>query len=459
MPKKKLFPHQKDMLAYCLENPQGQLWCEPRLGKTLVAILAMHKHRAYPLLIITLKTLAVVWRDEYVGVGIPQESITIFQGSKKQKEALKQKRHKILIVNYEALYDYDILNMQEWGGIILDESIRVSNPMARMTKYTLKHIKQYTETQVPILCLSGHPAPESEVQFATQYLVSRGEYMGYTSFSDYLWQNWKWNDFSHKFKPKQKSHLKEIKQYVSETSMCLTREQVGLGSIKFYESREVKFNKKQTEAMKDIFREKEAMQRLERHLGGQGVYGNAVKVVYENLVCAGIHPMSKEIISTDKIHYTLDYYVDTKDPLLVLGQFVSQLKLAQQLATDRKLKCGLIFGGTPEKERELLRHKFQNGEIDILFGQVRAVKMGLDFSRSSHTHYISNSYSLDDRLQSEDRTTHLMKKEPVIILDYSTISNTGDYCVDSDIVHRLREKKTISKSYLESIWRPKYASA
>lgn len=443
-----LYPHQEQMLDYCLAHRQGQLWCEPRTGKTVVAIRAMLHYKAFPLLIVTLKTLAVVWRDELIEEGFAADQITIFQGSKKKKQELAKKHHAILIVNYEALNDYDALNIDNWEGIILDESIKIANPQTKMSKYVLKNMKKFVQNQSAIYCLSGSPATESPVQYAPQYLASTGTFMEYTSFSDYVWTKWKWNEFSHKFVPRYKKHLEEIKTFVQEKSVCITRESAGIGSVKFYEQRECKFNKLQLQAIKDIHNKKEDMQRFSNKLGGQGFHGDAVNIIYENMVCAGIHPLTKEIISYEKVDSCIDFYMDTREPILVVGQFILQLKAAYERAVAKGIKCGIIYGKTKESERELLRHQFQNGEIDMLFGQVRAIKMGLNFARASHTHYISNSYSLDDRLQSEDRTTHLTKKEPVIIVDYVTPDR-----VDFDVTIRLKDKKKISMSYLETKWR------
>jgi hypothetical protein len=69
--------------------------------------------------------------------------------------------------------------------------------------------------------------------------------------------------------------------------------------------------------------------------------------------------------------------------------------------------------------------------------------MGLDFSRSNYLFYLSNSYSQDDRTQSEERGNHTKKTGILQIIDIVTRDSN-----ERKLVALLTSKKKLSQSYI-----------
>jgi SNF2 family DNA or RNA helicase len=116
-----------------------------------------------------------------------------------------------------------------------------------------------------------------------------------------------------------------------------------------------------------------------------------------------------------------------------------------------------ITGATPQAERERIRRDFQAGKLRVVVGQVKAVKMGMDFSRADYLFYLSNSYSQDDRTQSEDRGNHTQKTGILQVVDLCTKGGN-----DRKLVSLLTTKKALSRSYIEetlSKWSEEFADA
>jgi len=122
-----------------------------------------------------------------------------------------------------------------------------------------------------------------------------------------------------------------------------------------------------------------------------------------------------------KIHALLTDLEDVQDyPIIVLTRFVAEAKAvsdALQLAYP-ELCTELIYGEVDTKTRAGIIERFKAGEVQFLVATIRTTGVGFNLQRAALTYYFSNSYSLVDREQSEDRTHRVgQEAESVVYKD------------------------------------------
>ena len=75
------------------------------------------------------------------------------------------------------------------------------------------------------------------------------------------------------------------------------------------------------------------------------------------------------------------------------------------------------YGKTDKIKRRVLVKEFQNGKIKILICNQQTASFGLNLQRSNLQYFFSNTYSLEHRLQAEDRSHRSGQKWPVVYKD------------------------------------------
>lgn len=97
------------------------------------------------------------------------------------------------------------------------------------------------------------------------------------------------------------------------------------------------------------------------------------------------------------------------------------------------------WGDISSDEREEAKLAFQEKRVQYFVGQQGAGGVGLPLHAADVMCYFSNSFSLYERLQSEDRAENMQKKTGTLIID---IEAKGT--VDTKIINALRSKKDIA---------------
>ena len=126
------------------------------------------------------------------------------------------------------------------------------------------------------------------------------------------------------------------------------------------------------------------------------------------------------------------------EKIIVWARFTAEIKMLEKelKKTFPEKVVKSYFGETPEKERGRIIEEFKAGEIDILIIN-QSAGIGFNFQISTLHYYYSNSYSLEQRKQSEDRSHRSGQKNTVVYKDlimagtvdekvYSVLKNKED---------------------------------
>ena len=126
--------------------------------------------------------------------------------------------------------------------------------------------------------------------------------------------------------------------------------------------------------------------------------------------------------------------------VIIWARFVAELKMlhTELMKTFPYKVIELYYGGTHQYTRKKIIERFKKGEVDILIANPRTAGIGLNLQRSSFAYYFSNSYSLEDRVQSEDRLHRIGITKPVL---YKDIIIKGT--VDEKVHEVLKRKKDL----------------
>jgi SNF2 family DNA or RNA helicase len=135
---------------------------------------------------------------------------------------------------------------------------------------------------------------------------------------------------------------------------------------------------------------------------------------------------------------------DCPGQVIVWASFREELK---QIATELK-DYGVVeyHGGIGTQERERAVDDFQAGRARVFVGNPAAAGTGLTLTAASAAIYYSSSFSLEERLQSEDRCHRIGTRHPVVYIDIVARDT-----IDEKIAAALQAKKLIASEILDNL--------
>ncbi len=436
---RRLLQHQKAALDWSSGRQQVAFFMQMRMGKTLTAIRWASQFNLKNILVICPLSVVHVWQDELFLEHISSAALVGDWNEKRQM--LEEKNVRWWLTNYESLYQRikgknkpSILHEVEWDCVILDESTAIRNPQALRTKMTYGLRNTFYKA-----ILTGLPNPESSLNYYEQMAFLYGHFLYQRSYWKFRWhyyhpdkQGWNWIP--------NPGTLSLIKKAVNENAFVLTRKQVGMGSKKIYEKRFVFLSKG---LMKEYHKAES-----EFELGNDLTkWILVVKMWLARL--AGGFPKQLKFRSKHKINELIALFTGElkNEPVLIWFRFNNELFELTKEMKRHKLSYKTITGKDSPTKRARIRNEFRKKKFNYLLMQLKCGKFGIDCSRASVAIYYSNSFSYEERVQSEDRVINPLKKEPVLILDIIT-KNT----IDEDIYWALRKKSANAKTFVSKIF-------
>lgn len=171
------YQHQCEAFSFCLQQPHTALFMEQGTGKTLVAIAYIGhlfaKKKIKSALIICPTTILSVWEQELEKhANYPYKATILDGGAKKASKLLTQLQPftdewiNIIIVNYELVRSINgYLAGLDIDFILCDESHRIKNPKAKISKFMHRFGKGAKHRMI----LTGTPVSQSPLDLWSQY--------------------------------------------------------------------------------------------------------------------------------------------------------------------------------------------------------------------------------------------------------------------------------------------------
>ena len=108
-----------------------------------------------------------------------------------------------------------------------------------------------------------------------------------------------------------------------------------------------------------------------------------------------------------------------------------------------KIEAVSYYGDMAPVERQAALDAFHLGKAQVFVATPQAGGTGLTLTEASTVIYYSNSFSLHDRLQSEDRAHRIGQKHPVLYIDLGMMGT-----VEQSILRALHNKQDIAKTII-----------
>lgn len=390
--------HQIEGAKLIASRRRCALWFKPRVGKTLSTVLGMEMLGLKNILVICPVTVIPVWQREFAERGWPESKACT--GMKHQKIEASAYTAGPVICSFESAWRLP-LNQRKWDAIIFDESIRLWNWQAKQVRYWYgnEHL-----TQCCVL-LSGAPCPEGYLQLASQMIICRGQWFGHRDIYSYLQDFWHYNADRYKWECDDQEHLAEVKRRMNIVGLSKSLKDVGAQDEKLLSFMPVEPSIKVVALLRAIAAEElqPNIRALRNQMAANGLTGEAENI----LVVDGTKAEALCKYIEEQVEQEPDY------ACVIMCRFRAQV---EQVA--RMLGAAMVHGGVTGKARQQAIDDFQAGTKRHIVCQEETAKMGIDLSRGKEIHYLSNSWSGDSRIQSQERCSNLNKAEPVGIVDW-----------------------------------------
>jgi SNF2 family DNA or RNA helicase len=112
------------------------------------------------------------------------------------------------------------------------------------------------------------------------------------------------------------------------------------------------------------------------------------------------------------------------EAIIIWAKFVGELKMihSELCKSFPEKNIELYYGGVGTTRRQMILNAFKEGEVNILIANAATAGTGLNLQKAHMAYYYSNSYSLEERAQSEDRLhrsgqTHSVLYKDIIMVD------------------------------------------
>lgn len=437
--------YQNDALAFLQSRNRGALFLPMGTGKTFCIIehlkyLARQGSQDWPCVVFTPKIVANGWVRELKKFGDGLSYIDVSHGPRTQRLARLQDAIvdgvMVVITNYEfaPVLDQELGNF--FGMVICDESTRVKNVKAKRSRAVYRIAAAARIRYI----LTGSPITKGlEDIYGQMYVLDSGQRLGESQ----------WKFYNRYFSPltfgpgrrgwvpksgsieKVKSATRDI-VFKRERSECLTLPAKRYTEISIDPTSE---QKQVTKEIMDFWR-----------INGREMYNAlAVDTALRQVACGfmqGDQPMQ---IPTKKYQAISELIQDASDARVVVWtNFIMEQQLLYECLVEDDIHCSWIRGETHPNDRTLRLEGFLNGDIPVMLVSEQVGAYGLnELADADLIIYASNSYDLELRKQSEDRSYRASRTTSPVYYDF-IIKNS----IEEHILKLLKSKHQLSKEYM-----------
>ena len=455
---RKIWEESRDLEGYAL-------WLEMGCGKTKLTIDTaawLYRHgRIDALVVVAPNGVHAAWHLDEVPTHMPgwtnYQAMTWFSGkagNKSTQEEFKSLvRHQglaIFVMSYDAVMTAagaaalkKLLTERECL-YVLDESGRIKSPGSKRTKRIMASSKYAKYKRV----LTGTPVDNSPFDVYTQIKFVRPDafdHLGITNFAGFKVRYGLWEKRLNRAQGRQFDalvryvRLEELHGIVDSVGSRLLKTDVLDLPDKIYEKRYYDLDASQRKSYRELDKQ------FVTWLDGEGSTATAdlvlVRMTRLQQLCSGfikdddgrVVPVGKNV----RLSSLLDVLEDVTGHVIIWCRWSWEVDQIRKILGEEQ--AVYYDGRTSDEERIEARQRFQrDGTARFFVAKASAAGEGLTLHRAKTVVYFNNTWSLRERLQSEDRAHRAgMSGEPVTYID---ILPRDTY--DEKMIDRLREKRT-----------------
>lgn len=332
-----------------------------------------------------------------------------------------------------------------------DESTRIKTPGAKRTKAIINLGRHAAYRRIA----TGTPITNSPLDAYAQFKFLDPWILGYTNFTAFKNQYAILETgFNHKTGREYKQivgyrNTDELKEKIAHVSARVRKADCLDLPAKIYERRYVEMTSEQRKAYNDFADSIKAYVREHRVTASIAL----TKMLRLQQILGGWVPRDDGTVipvKTNRIEALMDILEEIDlavDKVIVWTRFVNEVIDIRDAVNERYGlgTVGTYYGGMEQDERNDVVAAFQEGVLPVVFvGTPRSGGIGITLHRASHVIYYSNDFSLETRLQSEDRAHRIGQHKSVTYYDIECMDS-----MDKRIIDSLRGKREIANVILD----------
>lgn len=370
----------------------------------------------------------------YYRSGMNKKETEVFESVRSSKDCLK-----IFTFNVEAFTSPKAVHWMEKillsndVMLVVDESTRIKTPGAKRTKLITKFGKQAKYKRI----LTGTPITKNAADVYAQFKFLDPQILGYDSFYSFRNQYCVMGGFEQRQIIAYKN-LDELSRNVEGHSFRVLKKDCLDLPPKIYQRHFVEMSERQkkmyntmkkgfiAELEGNVIEAPEAITRLLR---------------LQQILCGWFPSENERVQPIDEKNPRIEALKDVLEGIeskaIIWARFRADIRAIERLLGDLAVS---YHGGVDSDTRELAIERFQEDPaIRYFIGTPQAGGTGLTLTAAEYAIYYSNSFDLEQRLQSEDRCHRIGTKNNVTYIDIECQKS-----IDSKIIKALRDKKNIA---------------
>jgi SNF2 family DNA or RNA helicase len=325
--------------------------------------------------------------------------------------------------------------------LIGDETTSIKNPKSARTKEALKLAPKSHMRRI----LSGLPNPQSPLDLFSQCQFLKPGVLGHSSFSSFKarYAILKQVTYGNRtfWAPNGYRDLDDLSSRIKRFASIVKKEDCLDLPPKIYRTMRVELTDQQRLAYDEL--RTKAVTYIQEH---EITAINALSLITRLLqICCGqlkLGEGSYASIPNNRIQALLDLVDEASGKVVVWTHYV---RTAQDLMVHLKDRAVLLPGGlAPDKRQERI-NLFKTGEPQVLIANPASSGHGISLVESSTVIYYSNSYNLEHRMQSEDRTHRIGQTKSCLYVDLVSPDT-----IEPLVIQALKDKKHLSEQVINS---------
>ncbi len=444
------YNHQAEMFRRAIRHTNFGIFGDMGIGKTRVLIaLAINlavTGNVRNVLVLCPRSVMQTWEDEIYKT-VSNIHVVQLRGDANTRASLYNmplvRVPTFYILNYEGLLIdklFNALMRRAPQMIIFDESTKIKNPRAKRTRRSLQLAKKASFRYIS----TGTPITRSIQDVIGQFAVldfGRTFPMSITRFRQYYMKQvsqWKWVP--------RRGAIASIKQKLFAKGIRFTKDECLDLPPKIYTTRWVDFDPIQKQVYDDVCTKLSTV--------FEDVTFNATRLSRLLRLC---EITSGYIQSDENIRFfdpnpklealkdLLDEIDYERHKIIIWCWFVQNIHMVSGLLSDRNIDHVILYGKTSDPQYVINRFN-KDDNCRVFIGQPAAGGMGINLTSAHYVIYYSNSFNMEIRKQSEDRSHRIGQKSPVVYIDLA-IKNS----VDQIILRNLARKEMLAEHILDDL--------
>lgn len=333
----------------------------------------------------------------------------------------------------------------------IDESSKIKTPGARRTKRLWALGKRAIYRRI----LTGTPVTNSPLDLYAQFRFLHPRHLGFSNFYSFKHHYAEWTT-ERNWKAEKDyevctgyKNMDELASRMDDVSFRVTKAECLDLPEKVYTRRLVAMNAEQKKIY-DKLREESLLELRDEEFKVTNVL---VKMLRLQQVLGGwvpdmdnpgeTNPIFDDPKKNPRIKAVLDVADETSSKIIIWARFRAEIVALTNILNSVYGKGSAVafYGDVKTADRNEAIDLFQDPESKVRFfvAQQHSGGYGLTLTAASYVIYYSNDFSLEARLQSEDRCHRIGQRNPVTYIDLECLGT-----IDSRIINALREKKKLA---------------